>query len=213
VELTIHSHPPSLNCAATPRGAVLYSILIALASLLAPGSTAKDKPPAQYQIPIPTPPDFSPLDWLQGRWSGKTLPGSPPGDVQLTVSPDLEKHFLVFRGEVALGATATAPPSKESWMGVLSGGTPATGFVLRVFASTGFIMRYRLTVDGPELQLNPEGGDSPPAGWLFRKIWVRTGPDELTETVQAAPPGKAFFNYYAARFSRVLPPAKSTPTR
>jgi hypothetical protein len=173
--------------------------------------TAKDKPPVQYEIPIPTTPDFSELDWMQGRWAGKTGPESPSGDVQLSVSPDLEKHFLVFRGEVSLAATPTTPMAKESWMGILSAGANGSEFILRVFSSTGFITRYRMVVDGAEIRLHPEGGDSPPPGWLFRRIWTRTGPDEFAETVQAAPPAKAFFDYYTAKFVRVRPPAKISP--
>jgi hypothetical protein len=170
---------------------------------------AKDKPPAQYQIPVPAAPDFSALDWLQGRWTGRTLPPSPPGDLQLTVSTDLEKHFVVLRGEVSLSATPTVPASKESWMGIVS--SEGSNFILRMFSSTGFITRYRLIIEGAEIHVNPEGGDAPPPGWLFRRTWSRTVPDEFTETVQAAPLGKAFFSYYTAKFSRVPPPAKTTP--
>jgi hypothetical protein len=167
---------------------------------------AKDKPPVQYQIPIPPTPDFSALDWLQGRWTGKTIPPSPPGDLQLAVSPDLEKHFVVFRGELSLAVTATVPATRESWLGIIS--AEGTNFILRMFSSTGFITRYRLIIEGAEIHLNPEGGEAPPPGWLFRRIWSRTGADEFNETVQVAPPGKAFFNYYTAKLSRVPPPAK-----
>ena len=170
---------------------------------------AKDKPPVQYQIAIPAPPDFSALDWLQGQWAGKTEPNSPAGEVALTVSTDLNQHFLILRGEVSLAATPTVPAAKESWLGVLSATPGGTGFTLRKFSSAGFITLYHLTVDPPVLQLNPEGGDFPPPGWLFRERWARTGPAELTETVQAAPPGKTFFDYYVAKLTRV-PPAKKT---
>jgi hypothetical protein len=182
--------------------------------MCAPGaaaSAAKDKAPVQYQILIPAPPDFSALDWLQGQWTGKTTPNSPVGEVHLSVSPDLDKRFLVFRGEVLLAASRNVPASKESWLGILSASADGKGFTLRVFSSTGFITRYRLMVQGPEIHLNPEGGDSPPPGWLFRRVWARAGPDELTETVQAAPPGKAFFDYYRATFARVPSPPKSSP--
>jgi hypothetical protein len=184
-------------------------ILALIGALASAPLAAKEKPPTQYQIPIPAPPDFSALDWLQGQWIGKTLAKSPPGDVQLSVNPDLEKHFLVFRGEVSLAATATVPATKESWLGILSASPDRAGFILRVFSSTGFMTRYRLTVNGPELHLNPEGGDSPPPGWLFRRIWARTGPDEFSENVQAAPPGKAFFDYYTVKFARVNTPPKT----
>jgi hypothetical protein len=193
-------------------GALLPALILTLIYALGCATAAaKDKPPVQYQIPIPTQPDFSVLDWLQGRWTGKTIPNTPPGEVQLSVAPDLERHFLVFRGEVSLAATPTVPATKESWMGILSASPDKTGFILRVFSSTGFITRYRLTVEEPEVHLNPEGGDSPPPGWLFRRIWARTGPNEFTETVQTAPPGKAFFDYYTAKLTRVPPPAKSSP--
>ena len=174
-------------------------------------SAAKEKPPVQYQISIPPLPDFSPLDWLQGQWTGKTLSSSPAGEVQLSVSSDLQKHFLIFRGAVSLAATPTVPATKESWMGVLSPASAGAGFILRVFSSTGFISRYRLTVEGAEVHLNPEGGDFPPPGWLFRRTWARTGASEFNETVQVAPPGKAFFDYYSAKFARVAPSSKTSP--
>ena len=186
-------------------------ILALTAAFASANLAAKEKPPVQYKITIPTPTDFSALDWLQGEWVGKTVANNSPGNVHLSVSPDLDKHFLVFRGAVSLSATPTAPASKESWMGVLSAGSVASEFVLHVFSSTGFISRYRLTISADEIRLNPEGGDSPPPGWLFRMVWTRTGPDEFTETVQAAPPGKAFFDYFTAQLARVHAPARSEP--
>ena len=196
------------------RGRALIRVLLLAFICAMTGAilAGKDKPPVQYKIPIPTPPDFSTLDWLQGQWTGKTLSNGAPGEAHLSVSPDLEKHFLVLRGDVSLPATPTVPALKESWMGILSPSPDGVGFILRVFASTGFMTRYRLTVDGAELHLNPEGGEAPPPGWLFRRIWVRTGPDEFSETVQVAPPGKAFFDYFTAKFARVTAPAKpATP--
>lgn len=188
--------------------ALMMTLICALGIVAA---LAKDKPPVQYQITIPSPPDYSAFDWLQGQWAGKTIANSPPGEEEISVSSDLNKRFLVFRGTLSLAATLTVPATKESWLGILSAGPDASGFILRKFSSTGFITRYRLTVNEPELELSPEGGDSPPPGWLFRLTWARTGPDELTETVQAAPPGKAFFDYYAAKLTRVPPPKTSPP--
>ena len=203
----------SLHLLKTSDGRLLRPLMLALICAMAGGaSAAKEKPPVQYHIPIPKPPDFSVLDWIQGQWTGKTLPNSPPGDVQLSVTPDLEKHVLIFRSEVSLGATPTVPATKESWMGILSLSPDGSGFTLHVYTSMGFITRYRLTVDAAELQWVPDGGDSPPPGWLFRRSWVRTGPDEFNETVQAAPPGKMFFDWYTIKFARVPPPAKTAAT-
>ncbi len=186
-------------------------ILAALCALAATPSIARQKPPVQYQIRTPAPPDFSALDWMIGQWTGKTIANSPPGGVQLSVNYNLEKHFIVFHEEISLAATPTVPATQESWMGILSAAPDGAGFVLRIFSSHGFITRYRLTTEGAEWHLNPEGGDFPAPGWLFRRVWARTGPDEFTETVQAAPPGKGFFDYYSVKFTHVPPPAKPAP--
>ena len=169
---------------------------------------AKDKPPQQYQIPIPPPPDFSSFNGLEGQWVGTSRPA---GEVRLAISAELDKHFLIFHGEVSLASTATVPASKESWMGILSAVPAGDGFTLRVFSSTGFMSRYHVTVNGTEISFNPEGGESTPAGWLFRRTWLRTGPDAFTESVQAAPPGKPFFDYYTVTLSRVVPQPSPSP--
>jgi hypothetical protein len=211
-ELNIRPHvSPPHRVKVRERTWVGALILVVFCALGGTALAGKDNPPVQYKISIPTPPDFSTLDWLRGEWAGKSGPNGSSGDVRLTVSPDLGNHFLVFRGEVSLAATPTVPAIKESWMGILSAGPDATQFILRVFSSTGFITRYRLTVEGAEVRLNPEGGDFPPPGWLFRRIWARTGTDEFAETVQVAPPGKAFFDYYTAKFARVSSPPKTSP--
>lgn len=88
-------------------------------------------------------------------------------------------------------------------MGILGASRGDGGFVLRTFSSTGFITRYRVTAEGPEIRFNPEGGERPPPGWLFRRVIQRTGVGEMTETVQVAPPAKPFFDYYSAKLSRV----------
>ncbi len=188
--------------------ALIFATLCALA---ATASAAKQKPPVQYQIQTPAPPDFSALDWMVGQWTGKTIPNSPPGEMKLSINYDLEKHFIVFHEEISLAATSSVPAMEESWMGILSGAADGAGFILRIFTSHGFITRYRLTTDGAEWRLNPEGGDFTAPGWLFRRVWARTGPDEFSETVQAAPPGKGFFDYFSVKFTRVPPPAKPAP--
>jgi hypothetical protein len=186
-------------------------ILAAICALALATAAAKQKPPVQYQIPTPPLPDFSALDWLMGDWAGKTLPNSPPGELRLSVNYDLEKHFVVFHGETSLAATPTVPASNESWIGILSASPDRKGFILQIFSSHGFMTRFRLTMEEAEVHLNPEGGDSPPPGWLFRRVWARTGPDEFSETVQAAPPGKPFFDYYSVKFTRVVSPSKPAP--
>jgi hypothetical protein len=190
------------------RAPVRLLILALIWALTGLPSAAKEKPPTQYEIPIPPLPDFSALNWLNGQWNGQTN-ANPPGKLALAVNADLEKRVLIFRGELSLPATETVSATSESWLGVLSANPDGSGFILRVFSSTGFITRYRVTVDGPEIRLNPEGGDSPPPGWLFRRVWTRAAPTEFTETVQAAPPGKSFFDYYTAKFTRAAPPAKT----
>ncbi len=169
---------------------------------------AKDKPPTVYTVPLPPKPDFSSLDWLVGEWTGKTTGPSASGEIRFSVAFALEDRFMVFKEEITLAATKTAPATHESWIGVLSANPAGTGFLLRTFSSTGFIFRHRVTVEGPEIHFTPEGGDQPPPGWLFRRVIQRVDVTEINETVQAAPPNKPFFDYYTARLIRAPSPER-----
>ena len=182
----------------------MITVILALACLVgAPSLAAKEKPPTIYQIPLPLKPDFSDMDWLVGEWTGKTTDPRTPGEIHLSVNYDLDRQVMVLHGEASFPATKTSPAMKESWLGVLTSGRGSGSFLLRTFSSTGFITRYRVTVAGPETRINPEGGELPPPGWLFRTVIKRTDPQEFIETVQAAPPNKSFFDYYTAKLSRV----------
>jgi len=193
----------------------MTAIILALACFVgAAPLAAKEKPPTTYQIPLPPKPDFSEVDWLVGEWTGSTTDRRAPGEIRLSVSYELDNRVMLLRGEASFQATKTSPAMKESWMGVLTSDRGADGFLLCTFSSTGFITRYRVTVEGAETHINPEGGEQPPPGWLFRTVIKRTDPKEFVETVQAAPPNKSFFDYYTAKLSRVtveekakIPPA------
>jgi hypothetical protein len=190
----------------------MTSIILALACFV--GATplaAKEKAPTVYQIPLPPKPDFSPVDWLVGEWTGKTTDEKAPGEIRLSVGYELDKQAMLLRGESSFQATKTSPAMKESWLGILTPNREAGGFVLRMFSSTGFITRYRVTVEGPDIRLNPEGGEQPPPGWLFRTVIERTNPQQLVETVQAAPPNKSFFDFYSAILNRETTEQKAKP--
>ncbi len=182
--------------------------LVLLCLLGGAPAVAKEKPSVRYTITLPPKPDFSTLGWLVGEWAGKTANDGAQGDERFSVSLDLDQQVMVLRGEVALPATPTRPAWRETYLGVLTSTRGTDGFVLRSFSSSGFITRYRVTIDGGEIRMTPAGGEEPPPGWLFRRVLDRTGVDEFTETVEAAPPGKPFFNYYTARLERVKPAPK-----
>jgi len=181
-------------------------------------AVGKDKPPVVHRIPLPARPDFSELDWLAGEWAGKTTEKSPAGEISLSISFDLDQRYLIFRGEEKLVATPSLPEYKESWLGVLTQDPAGGGFILRAFSDTGFMTRYRATVAAGTVTFNPEGGEQPPPGWLFRRIFQRTDVGELLVTLQAAPPQKPFFDYYSAKLTRAAPsvapptPAVAKPT-
>jgi hypothetical protein len=188
----------------------MIPIILALACLVAAAPLdTKEKAPTIYQIPLPPKPDFSAVDWLVGEWTGKTTDQRTQGELHLSVSYQLDKQVILLRGETFLQATKTSPAMKESWLGVLTPDRGAGGFLLRTFSSTGFITRSRVTVEGPETHINPEGGEQPPPGWLFRTVIKRTDPQEFIETVQAAPPNKSFFDYYTAKLNRVAVEGKA----
>ena len=189
---------------------MITSIVLAVVCLIgAAPLAAKEKAPTVYQIPLPPKPDFSTVDWLVGEWSGKTTDQKAQGEIRLFVSYELDKQAMLLRGESSFQATKTTPAMKESWLGILTPNRAAGGFSLRMFSSTGFITRYRVTVDGPDIRLNPEGGEQPPPGWLFRTVIERTNPQELVETVQAAPPNKSFFDLYSAKLNRLTTEQKA----
>jgi hypothetical protein len=177
-------------------------LLVLLCGLNAAGLAAKEKPQATYTIPMPPQPDFSALDWLVGEWSGRTTGRKPKGEVRLSVAYDLQRRFMILREEVALPPTKRSPGVDESWMGVLSTDRSGTSFLLRTFSSTGFMARYRVIAEGAEIRFNPEGGEEPPPGWLFRRVIARVSDSELKLIVQAAPPDKPFFDYYTAELTR-----------
>jgi hypothetical protein len=190
----------------------MTAIILALACFV--GGTpllAKEKAPTIYQIPLPAKPDFSPLDWLVGEWTGKTTDQKTRGEIRLSISYELDKQVVLLRGEASFQASKTSLATKETWLGVLTSARGASGFLLCTFSSTGFITRYRVTVEGPETHINPEGGEQPPPGWLFRTVIKRTSPQEFVETVQAAPPNRSFFDYYTAKLSRVKAEEKAKP--
>ncbi len=182
----------------------MRSLFLVLLYMLGSASVpCKERPPTTYAIPLPPKPDFSVLDWLVGEWTGKTAQVGAQGEIRFSVAYALEKRFMILQEEMSLAPTKTAPASRESWMGILSADRSSTGFVLRTFSSTGFISRYRVTVEGSEIRFNPEGGEQPPPGWLFRRVMQRLGHREFSQSVQVAPPNKPFFNYYTAQFTRM----------
>jgi hypothetical protein len=184
----------------------MKSLCFALVLVLGAGFLkAKDKEPATYSIPLPPKPDFSALNWLVGEWTGQTTGKGSQGEVHFSASYDLDQHFMILREEVSFAATRTVPALKENSMGILSAGL-GSGFILRWFSTTGFITRYRLSVNGGEISLNQEGGDNPPPGWLFRRLIQHPDPSQFIETVQVAPANKPFFEYYTAKLTRVVPP-------
>jgi hypothetical protein len=179
--------------------------LVLLLLTLCPLAFGKHKEPSTYTIPLPPRPDFSPVDWLVGDWTGQTTGSSPRADLRLSVRYALERRVMVFREELSFQATKSVPAAKESWMGILSAPRSRPPYILHAYSSTGFLTRYEVTADGSDIRFNFSGGLHPPSGWLFRRLIERAGNSEFVETVQVAPPGRPFFNYYKAKFTRTLP--------
>jgi len=210
------SRPPATTPSPkAPRRAIragAIGTLLCMASFLAlPARVrAKDKTAKTYTIPTPTKPDFTQLDWLIGDWAGKTQGKDSSGDVHFSAAYQFDKRFMVLREEVSLPATNDAPATKESWMGILSGTGEEGRYELRAYSSTGFVTRYAVTIDEGGLYFNQQGGEDPPPGWLFRRVFEHTNPTEFTETVRVAPPDRPFFDYYSVKLTRAAAPAKST---
>ncbi len=191
---------------------LLLALLWALPMFPGP---AKEKPPTVYALPLPPKPDYSSADWLIGEWNGKSVAPSPPVEAHLSASYDLDKRVMVLKETLDFTATGNVPATHEAWMGILSPDAGGRGLILRMFSSTGFITRYHADVEKAVIHFYPAGGELPPSGWLFRRTLTRSGETAFTESVQAAPPDKSFFDYYTVEFTRVTPaapPAAPTTT-
>jgi hypothetical protein len=182
---------------------ILITMIFLAPALLA----AKEKHASTYRIPLPPKPDFSSIEWMIGNWTGQMNRRSPQGEIHLSVSFDLDRRVMIFREKIALASTGEFPANKESSIGVLSRAPSGDSFLFQVYSSNGFVSRFRVTVSGPEIDFTPDGGPQPIPGWLSRRIIQRGDVDSFSETVQLAPPLKAFFDYYTAAFTR-----EATPT-
>ncbi|HEX5411894.1 MAG TPA: hypothetical protein VFZ27_08515 [Terriglobia bacterium] len=180
----------------------VVGLVFMASTLLAAG----DKQPPTYRIPLPPKPDFTSIEWMIGNWSGRMDKRSPEGEIHLSVAYDLDHRVMVFKEQVSLAATGEIPANDESSIGILSRAPAGDSFLLDIYASTGFISRYRVIVAGSEIDFTPDGGSQTPPGWLSRRIIQRGDVDGFTETVQMAPPQKPFFDYYSAAFTRESAP-------
>lgn len=190
-------------------------VILLLAAGPVAGAGQKDKTPPTYDIPLPARPDFSSFAWLIGDWAGHATDPvtgkETTGIVHLTISYTLDKRFLLLHEEVSLPAGRTAPALHEVWTGFLNADPAGSGFVLRTFSSTGFISQYHVTVSDDHATFDPQGGENPPPGFLFRRVIARLGSGFFSEKVDVAPPGGAFFPYYGAKLTAVLEPKPATP--
>lgn len=186
---------------------VLITLVLLAPALLA----AREKQSSTYRIPLPPKPDFSSLEWMIGQWTGQMSRRSPQGKIHLSVSFDLGRQVMIFREKISLAATGEFPANNESSIGILSGAPSGNAFRFVVYASTGFITRYRVTVAGQEIDFTPDGGPQPLPGWLSRRIIERGDVDQFIETFQLAPPLKSFFDYYTAAFTRESKPQNPKP--
>ena len=184
---------------------------LAACSNVASKAWGKEKSPTVYRVVSPPKPDFSQLGWLLGEWAGKIGNKEPVGNAHFSAAYDLDQRFMIFREELSFDATKNAPAYKDSWIGILNSGATSNRWSLRVYTSHGFIIRYQVAAEGNEVHLSFDGGEAPPPGWLFRTVIQHISDAEFAETVQVAPPGRQFFDYYVARLTRVAKSSQPAP--
>jgi hypothetical protein len=206
MKLQNHDGAGRIWTAAAAGALVAFSLAIPYALQPAPIRAAQ-KAPETYAIPTPLPADYSKLHWLMGDWTGTTVGKGMKGKIILGASYALGKRFIILREQVSLPATKAAPATQESLMGILSGSASRPDYDLVLYSSNGFVSLYEVSVDSAKIVFNPEGGLAPPPGWLFRRSIRRTNRDQCVETVDVAPPGQPFFNYYTANLSHIKPQA------
>ncbi|MDE3178113.1 MAG: hypothetical protein KGM47_00525 [Acidobacteriota bacterium] len=176
-----------------------------LCLLLAIPLQARQKTAKDYTIQTPPAPNFSSLEWLLGVWSGKTTSKGSQGRVLLSLAYELGKRFMIFREELSLPATKAVSATHEGVMGIIHASATGT-FEMDLYSSTGFVTHYRVTATHGLVTFSPDGGAVSPPGWLFRRAIRHTNPGECNESVEVAPPGGNFFNYYSADLFQVSSP-------
>jgi hypothetical protein len=187
----------------------VFLILLSVAACVP--APARQKSPESYTISLPPEPDFSPFQWLIGNWVGKTAGKGTQGQVILSVDYALGKRFIMLREQISLPATKTAPAVREGLLGLLSATASGKEYDLALYSSNGFVTHYKVSARSGEIDFNPSGGPVSPPGWLFRRVIRHTDPGRCTETVDAAPPGQPFFNYYTAILNQVTPATHPSP--
>jgi hypothetical protein len=178
------------------------------------GAQQKDKKPATYTIDLPAKPDFSALDWAIGEWAGHIVDPKTHkenGTLHLTLAYALDKRFVRIGEDISLPASDASPAVNESWSGFIGPSASGQGFTLHAYSSTGFVTDYDVSATTTDLRFDPEGGPNPPPGWLFRRTITQIGPGYFRETVEAAPPGGAFFPYYSGKLTAVLKSPVTAP--
>jgi hypothetical protein len=211
MRLRSHHDETKIRTACLPRLLATFFLAVSSSCWLT-SICAAQKGPNTYTIPTPSPTDYSKLQWLIGDWSGMTVGKGSQGKVLLSASYALGKRFIILREQLSLPATKTAPATEERLMGILSGGASRSGYDLVLYSSNGFVTRYEVSINTGTIVFNPEGGLAPPPGWLFRRAIRETNHDQCVETVDVAPPGQPFFNYYTANLSNVNSGAAASKT-
>lgn len=206
---SVKSINPVISAGVRPRRrmtAFALALLAGLCLLLATPLQARQKTAKDYTIQTPPAPDFSSLEWLLGVWSGKTTSKESQGRVLVSLAYELGKRFMVFREELSLPAAKGVPATHEGVLGLIHASATGT-FEMDLYSSNGFVTHYRVTAAHGMVTFSPDGGAVSPPGWLFRRAIRHTNPGECTESVEVAPPGGNFFNYYSADLFQVSSPA------
>ena len=158
------------------------------------------------QPAAPAAPDWGPLQFLIGTWSGEG--GGQPGQGAgaFTFAPDLQGTVLVRRNFAEFPAANGKPASRHDDLMVVYRDEASHGLRATYYDNEGHTIPYTVTAAEGNAVFVSEGG---PTGMRYRMTYIPAAPGQVKIRFEIAPPGKDFSTYIEASAHRDAAPASS----
>jgi hypothetical protein len=146
------------------------SILIAVAFAL----------PSSGQFSSP-PPDWKPLSWLIGDWSGSGAGGPGQGSGAFSFHPDLQDQILIRKNHAEYPATANKPAYRHDDLMIIY--ADGKNFRANYFDTEGHVIRYRIEASADTIRFT---SDESAPGPRFRLTYHKKDENTLTGMFEIA---------------------------
>ena len=175
------------------------SLVLVAAVVAALGSAVAHSQP---QRPDP----LAPLEFLVGRWTGRSEGKPGEGTGEREYARVLGSRFIHARNTATYPPQAKNPKGEQHEdMGFFSFDSARKKLVYRQFHVEGFVNQY--VADPPSkpgvIVFTTEAIENIPPGWRARETYTLLASGELEEVFELAEPGKEFEVYSRTRLRRI----------